>query len=156
MKHLSVYSSGWIHSFFFLKESESKSESKSERKRWVGVGKRKRERENPKQTPCSVWPDTGLDLMTLRSWLEPKLRVGSLTDWGIQAPLVDVILSFYSVAPTISQVISSPYIGQWKRQSVSLNDEIKFLEFILFPLIGLTCILWSFLKQSYDKGDRTS
>lgn len=30
---------------------------------------------------------TGVDLMTLRSWIEPKSRVGHLTDLAIQAPL---------------------------------------------------------------------
>ena len=30
--------------------------------------------------------EQGLNLMTLRSWLEPKLRVRHLTDWTTQAP----------------------------------------------------------------------
>ena len=53
-------------------------------------GQKKRERGNPKQTPpLSAEPNVGLNLMTLRSWLKPKLRVRHLTDWATQvgAPL---------------------------------------------------------------------
>ena len=37
--------------------------------------------------PSWAWsrePDTGPDLMTLRSWPEPKAKVGCLTDWATQ------------------------------------------------------------------------
>lgn len=47
--------------------------------------------------------------------------------------LVDFIFTFHIVALSSPQVTSSPYLGQWKRQSASLNDEIKCLECILIP-----------------------
>lgn len=51
------------------------------------VGGGRREKENLKQTPVSMEPETGLDFTTLRSWLELKSRVISLTDQASQAPL---------------------------------------------------------------------
>ena len=56
----------------------------------AGEGKRERERENAQvDSPLRVEPDMDFDLMALRSWLEPKSRVGQnpfSTDWATQAP----------------------------------------------------------------------
>ena len=48
-------------------------------------------RENLQQTPDWACPDMGLHLMTLRSWLELKSRVGCLTDWASQVPQNEII-----------------------------------------------------------------
>ena len=45
-----------------------------------GERQRKRERENLQQTPTDVEFNAELDLKTLRSWPEPKSRVGHSTD----------------------------------------------------------------------------
>ena len=40
--------------------------------------------------PLSAEPDVELNLSTLRSWPEPKPRVGGLTDWATQVPLNNI------------------------------------------------------------------
>jgi len=49
--------------------------------------KGERERETQADAVLSAEPDAGLDLTTLRSGPEPKLRVGRLTDCATQVPL---------------------------------------------------------------------
>lgn len=43
-------------------------------------------REDLKPTPHWTWPHAGVDLTTLRSWPQPKSRVGCPTPWPTQAP----------------------------------------------------------------------
>ena len=58
------------------------------RARGGGGENRVRGRENiSRDSPLSTEPHTGLELMTLRSWLDPKPRVRHSTDWVTQAPL---------------------------------------------------------------------
>ena len=45
-----------------------------------------RERIPSSLCPVSAEPDAGLDLTTVRSWLEPKSRVRRSTDWANQTP----------------------------------------------------------------------
>ena len=40
----------------------------------------------------SLEPDTGLELMTLRSWPKLQPRVGHLATWATQAPLPNTFL----------------------------------------------------------------
>ena len=56
---------------------------------WVEEGQRERERENPKQAPhCQRRAWCGAPTHeAVRSWLEPKPRVGCLSDWATQASL---------------------------------------------------------------------
>ena len=49
---------------------------------WEAEGRR----ESQADFMLSVEPDAGLNLMTLRSWLEPKSRGRCLTAWASQAP----------------------------------------------------------------------
>ena len=49
-------------------------------------GSKRRGRERISDSVVSVKPDTGLHLMTLRSWSEPKSKVGCLNNWATQAP----------------------------------------------------------------------
>ena len=58
-----------------------------------------RGRENPKQTALSAEPDAGLHPTTLRSQSELKSRIGCLTDWATQVPLVCLFsaIVFYTV-----------------------------------------------------------
>ena len=58
---------------FFL--IEARGQGQNDRKRILRSSK------------LSVEPDSRLDLMTLRSWPEPKSRVRGLTNWATQAPL---------------------------------------------------------------------
>lgn len=53
---------------------------------WEGVECRGRERESYTGSTPNMELDVGLDLTTLRSWPEPKLRVRPLTNWATQAP----------------------------------------------------------------------
>ena len=69
---------------FFLRERESE---------WVhahGGGQCCRGRRGEKILirlhTVSMEPEVGLDLTTMRSWPEPKSRVGHLTDWATQVP----------------------------------------------------------------------
>lgn len=49
---------------------------------------RDKDRDRDKQTPYWAWsPDSGLDLMTMRSWPETKWRVRCLTYWATLALL---------------------------------------------------------------------
>ena len=48
---------------------------------------RERGRESQANSMLSMEPKMGLNLMTLRSWLKQKPRVGCLTNWAPQAPL---------------------------------------------------------------------
>ena len=50
------------------------------RERAGGGGQRERERKSQAGSLPSTEPDLELDLMTLRSWLELKLRIGHLTE----------------------------------------------------------------------------
>ena len=50
------------------------------------------EGENLKETTLSAEPDVGLNLMTLRSWLEPKSRVRHSAEWAIQVSLPQFII----------------------------------------------------------------
>ena len=53
---------------------------------------RQGERESQAGFLPSAEPDAGLDLMVLKSWPEPKSRVGCLTDWGTQVTLSENFL----------------------------------------------------------------
>ena len=65
-----------------------------------GEKQRKRERENLKQAPHPVQsPKVGLNLRTLRSWPEPKSRVGSLTNWAASVPLNSKWIKHLDVRP---------------------------------------------------------
>ena len=48
---------------------------------------REGEKESQASSVFSAEPNTGLSLMTVRSWPEPKSRVRYLTDWDTQASL---------------------------------------------------------------------
>ena len=58
----------------------------------MGEGaEREGEREPQADSTVSTEPDTGLSLMTLRSWPEPKSRVSHLTNWATQASALTAI-----------------------------------------------------------------
>ena len=65
---------------------------------WWGWGvERERERDSSSTVPAEHGADAGLHLMTLRSWLEQKPRVGCLTDWATHCPpdfLVSMSINF--------------------------------------------------------------
>lgn len=67
--------------FFYLFFRERQSACK-----WGRGARRERERESQKGYPPGTEPDTGLDLTTLRSRLEPKSKVSLVTDRVTQAP----------------------------------------------------------------------
>ena len=53
------------------------------------------EKENLKHIPCwAQSPAEGPDLVTLRSWPELKSRVGCLTNWTTQVPLIELFQWF--------------------------------------------------------------
>ena len=54
---------------------------------WERGRNRKRKWENHKQASHSVRRPTWVDLMTLRSWPQPKSTVDHLTNWATQASL---------------------------------------------------------------------
>ena len=77
------------------------------RNSWLGFGStilfftcvfREGEREKGRilsRLHASVVPNSGLGLITLRSWPEPKSRVGGLTGWTTQAPQHNLILEHF-------------------------------------------------------------
>ena len=75
--------------FLFLKKDYIYLfERESERERaWAGW-RAEGERESQADSVPSTEPNAGLHLTTLRSWPEPKSRVGRLTDWATQVPPV--------------------------------------------------------------------
>ena len=55
-----------------------------------------RERESQVGSTLIMEPNMGLNLTTVRSWPEPKSRVGHSTDWATQVPLVFVFIVKFS------------------------------------------------------------
>lgn len=60
-----------------------------------GEGQRKKERKSQADSALSVEPHAGLSLTTLRSCPEQKPRVGCITYWTTQVPLINPLLSWF-------------------------------------------------------------
>ena len=117
--------------FFFLREGEREV-------------KRGRGRQSLKQVPCmpSTESDTGLDLMTLRSWPEPKSHIRCLNDWATWPPQLWVLMQGLSHCWAVVSRGNVVNAG-WKVEDLWLDRYYKLLGEA--NIVGLRTI---FVKQS--------
>ena len=109
---------------------EREWERKKEREHEGRGGKVQRERESQADSILSAEPDAGLNLMTLRSWPEPKPRVGRLTDCVTQVPPVSYLLDAYNVSGTVFSLCFISF-------NVQQPDEVGILMTVIWYMRNL-------------------
>ena len=116
---------------------------------WVGEGKEQTERKRKADSLLSVDSNTGLNLMTLRSWPELKPGIGCLTDWDPQEPFMVLYDNANTSFLFKFQVIHLPFdvfIVSW---STILFNGLKSTSGFSLMLKLLWEPLWLFL-YSFD------
>ena len=111
---------------------------KREREHASGVGEAEGEggRESQADSILSGEPDEGLDLMTLRSWPEPKSRAVHLTDCATQVPHKQYFSIYKFIAvPDQTGHLSSPFMFSSTLPSSTWKCSVSLLLFLAYRAI---------------------